>query len=178
MGENRDSQHAISESAQHREAFISIDRTASTVTIAGRTFPAVALICPPLDGDDTYSDHERTLASGGGDQSAYIPAENGVLFGVDYGENERYRGLSLDLRARTCERVWSVDEWLYLPHDVSLLGGRLVPGDQGVHSWMWAEPGWVVETIDRLSRRPYQEPEGESARLVRLDHFTKESADA
>lgn len=162
-----------------REDFIVLDRDASTVTIAGRTFPAVGLICPPIDGQD-YDDQDRTLGAGRADQSAYIPAENGVLFRVEYGENERYRGLSLDLNARVCEKAWSVDEWLYLPASVVIRAGQLVGGChvRGIGSWYFAEPDWVVETIDRLSRRPYTEPEGEPARLVRLDHWTKETADA
>lgn len=157
--------------------YMTIDRTASTVEIAGRTFPAVALICPPVP-DSEYSEEDLALAAGRGDQSVYIPAENGVLFRVEEKSNERYHGLDLSIDARTCERSWAGDEWLYLPWEVGLLDGELIT-DGKRHSaawdWRWAEPDWVVETIDRLARKPFQQPEGEPVRLVRLDYFAETS---
>lgn len=145
-----------------------IDRAASTVEIAGRRFPAVALICPLAD-DHEESEADRALGSGGGDQSVYIPAENGLLFQVQEQRNERYHGIDLYPSARTCEQVHSNDEWLWLPWSVAVIKGRLVAGKSNV--WCWAEAEWVVETIVRLSRLPFTQPEGPPVQLVSLDYF-------
>jgi hypothetical protein len=150
-------------------SLILIDRTASTVEIAGRRFPAVGLICPPEDDRPQESERDRALAAGGGDQSVYVPAENGVLFRVEEGRNEHHHGLSLDINARTCRRYYSGGEWLWLPCDVAVIDGELLPGSWS--NWYWAEPDWVVETIDRLSHKPFTQPDGPLCQLVRLDHF-------
>lgn len=153
-------------------SLISINRDASTVEITGRLFPAATLICPQDPPDvEPRSELSRALGTGGGDHSVYIPAENGLLFRVEESRNERHHGLSLDLDARTCELVWSVDEYLYLPWSVGYFDGRFVAGT--TNCWMWAEPGWVVETIDRLSVKPFTQPEGPLAQLVPLSHFER-----
>jgi len=148
-------------------ALLFIDREASTVTIAGRRYPAVALICP--QDTEPRPDRDRALAVGGGDQSVYIPAENGLLFRVEEGRNERYHGLSLEPNARTCRQVEDYDGWMWLPWTIGVIDGVLVPGAS--NCWYWAEPEWVVETIDRLSRKSFMQPDGPLVQLVRLNHF-------
>lgn len=152
-----------------------IDRAASTAEIAGRRFPAVTVICPNYEGEDR-TERDRALAAGGGDQSVYIPAENGLLLRVEEAENEKYHGIGMDLHARTCEAVWSVDEYVYLPWSVGLVDGALVHGTSNF--WSWAEPDWVVETIDRLSRKPFTQPDGPLMDLVPLHYFDREATHA
>lgn len=81
-------------------AMTEVDRIASTIEIAGRRFPAAALICPPLSDDPDDTERERGLGAGGGDRSVYVPAENGVLFEVEEQHNDWNHGLSLWLYAR------------------------------------------------------------------------------
>lgn len=154
--------------------YVVLDRAASTAEIAGRTFPAATVICPQEDDRPEESEHQRALGAGGGDQCAFILAENGLLLRVEEAENERYHGISLDLHARTCQKVWSVDEWEWLPWNVAVIDGRLVAGASNY--WSWAEPEWAVETIDRLSAKPFTQPEGPPLRLVPLDYFTEANA--
>lgn len=153
-----------------------IDRAASTVEIAGRRFPVVALICPLAPGQRDEGERDRAL---GGDRMAYIPAENGVLFRVEEYRNEHYHGIDLEPAARTCHLHWHVDEALYLPWSVLVIDGELAASTEArpFCDWRYAEGDWVVETIDRLSRKPFMQPPGEPARLVPLNYF-REMCDA
>lgn len=158
---------------------VEIDRSTSTVVLAGRRFPAAGLICPVAPDDPDASERSRALGACGaapGDRSAYVTAENGLLIRVDEQANERYHGLDLDLYARTCELVPAGDElpW-WLPWTIGWFGGLLVPGRS--NGWRWAEAEWVVEMIDRLSVLPFEEPDGEPARIVRLDYFANDGGD-
>lgn len=151
-----------------------IDRAASTAEIAGRRFPAVTVICPNHEDEDRTK-RDRALGAGGGDQCVYIPAENGLLLRVEEARNEKYHAISLDLHARSCELVWSVDEWIYLPWNVAVIDGKLVAGTSNF--WSWAEPEWVVETIDRLCRKPFMQPDGPLLEIVPLHYFDREACD-
>lgn len=139
-----------------------------TVTIAGRTFPVAMLICPPDDRPTT--DADRSLGGGTpNDLSRYVLAENGLLFMV---EPEPAGTLTLALHARTCIRTLAFDhdddDDLWLPHAVTLVDGELTTLAGGVFMWMGCEPEWVVETIDRLSRKAFTQPPGPAVRLVPL----------
>ena len=110
-------------------------------------------------------------------RSAYVPAENGVLFRVELDDDDETLTLCMD--ARTCRRDYDPNDgsWLWLPHSVYLVDGTLVAEDRslrGIFCWRGAEPEWVVETIDRLSLRPFAQPEGPEMRLVHLDYFTRQ----
>lgn len=158
------------------EPLIAIDQEASTVTIADRRYPAVALICPVSDNPNA-TEEDRALGACGAapnDRSVYIPTENGLLLRVEEGRNESRHGLSLDPCARTCERVQDPDGWLWLPRPVGWFGGVLLVGRSNV--WYWAEPEWVVEMIDRLSVLPFEQPPGEPTQIVRLNHFRQVAA--
>ena len=161
-----------------------VDVEMSTATIGARHFPAALVICPPDNWPVERTEWDRSL--GGGSRfgaQAIIPAENGVLFDVEMMGEDR-SGLSLKLTAATCERVeqGQVDEtetpWIWLPHTVSFVNGDLVPGWHGTWEWSSAEPEWVIETIDRLSHKPFEQPPGPLARLVRLDYFADHTREA
>lgn len=154
-----------------------LDHASSTVTLADRRFPAVVCICPPEDYLDR-DDEDRSLGTSGTySTEAVIPAENGVLFHVETMGQGR-DGLALAMWARTCYRTepTPVDGWIWLPHSLNLHDGEFTRCPVGTFDWRNAEPEWVVETIDRLSRKPYTEPEGPAMRLVRLDHFDRLAA--
>lgn len=55
---------------------------------------------------------------------------------------------------------------------VGIIDGDLVAG--AWNGWSWAEPDWVVETIDRLSRKPFMQPDGSMVRVVPLSYFTED----
>jgi hypothetical protein len=161
------------------ESAVKVDTDRSTVHIGGRCFPAALVICPPEDWHIERDEYDRSL--GGGSHlttEAIIPAENGVLFGVETMGADR-PGLQLRLNAATCERVaqGQADEqeapWIWIPHAVSVVDGDLVAGWHGIWQWSNADPEWVVETIDRLSRKPFERPDGPVARVVPLNYFER-----
>jgi hypothetical protein len=60
---------------------------------------------------------------------------------------------------------------------VSIVGGRLVSHVEfktspGPFMWDDAEPEWVVEFIDRVSRMPFTNPPGPRARPISLAEST------
>ena len=151
-----------------------------TVEIAGRTFPTVGLVCPPDEIDPDRPDKDRSLGTGN-DWLSYIPAENGVIFVV---EKETAPAappntLRLSLLCAVCEQSYDPEGYMWLPKSVSLIDGQLLPtvtyegrlGVRAVSDWHHAEPEWVAETIDRLSRLPFTEPDGPRCRLVPRDAF-------
>ena len=87
------------------------DIKTSTVTFAGRRFPAVNIICPALmiQVTDPGTDAERML--GGPWWSRHcqrarsyqvlIPCENGVLVGIEQYEDQM--GYTVTLHARSCQ---------------------------------------------------------------------------
>lgn len=137
--------------------------------LAGRRFPTVTVICPPYEDEDV-SDAQRSLGYEQ-DNAYYIPAENGLLFEVEWIEwptgTVRW---SLHLLARSCIlHRHGDDENIYLPHDVYLVHGselRTGINTGGIKSWTDCELDWVVETIDRLSRKPFTQPDGPHVTLM------------
>lgn len=143
------------------------------VTVGGRRFPTVTVICPQDPDAPARDDASRSLGgTGPGDGSFWIPTENGMLLSVeDWRPAVGFAApgrLELSVYARTCTRVVGLDEApSWLPWSVGLAGGVLSTDVAGVGGWIDAEPEWVVETIDRLSRRPFTQPPGPEVRLVR-----------
>ena len=137
----------------------------------------MGIICPHVKGSREESDWDRTLGITPLDPMHYVPAENGVLFGVERQEDGLW---SLALYARAC--VTSMDPndhaaVVYIPQNVALHEGDLVTSRaHGIHSWNFAEPDWVVETIDRLSRKPFVQPKGPQVQLVPRIPVTREEA--
>ena len=138
-----------------------------TITIHDRTYPVVALLCPSIE--DTESDWDRSLGAEG-DSAVYIPSENGLLFEVTVQDNKL---LQLNLYCVTCEETWHAGEPCWLPIGVGLLDGELVPGGRGLGMWLNAEPDWVAETIDRLSRLPFTIPDGPRADMTATSKVVK-----
>lgn len=153
----------------------------SYLELAGRRFPLVGVILP-VHPEREASEWNRSLGFEKSYYSRwfYIPAENGVLFQLEYTNRKRPEdGWTLHLYARTIEENRLDEEPMYLLHPVTLLEQRLIAypwGEPfGAFYWTNAEEGWLVEHIDRLSRLPYDEPPGLPARLVPLDYFEGES---
>lgn len=151
-----------------------VDLDTSTVTIAGRRFPACGLICPLVDGyDDSRADRLLGSRYGPGvlNDPAWhvmIPAENGVLVSVEQYDSTDVAAVAL--YARTCHLAHPpvADPPLWLPQDLTICNGRIVAATfHFVSRWQGAEPDWVVEFIDRVGRYPYREPPGPRAELVR-----------
>jgi hypothetical protein len=157
------------------------DLKASTVKLGGRHFPAVGLLCPPVEGHEEPPD-QRLLggpsiqpnpAQLGPRVEVYVPAENGVL--IELSQYEVRRGgltLSIHLYARTCTLIESQNP-LWLPQRLSVFGGRIArETDNFLHSgwWAWdnAEPEWACEHIDRLSKMAYDQPDGPQVELINL----------
>lgn len=148
-----------------------VDVAASTVEVAGRSFPACVLRCPD-DEDYPHEPRDRVLG-GKGKLSAevFVPLESGVLVAV---EREDSTGdLFVAVKARTCERVRDFDfdggtSWL--PWSLRLDGKALVvaPGFTPNSWWARCEEWWVAEQLSRLADMSYEEPSGPSVDLLRL----------
>lgn len=162
------------------------DLRESTVMLAGRSLPAVNLICPVDETDPDEPEKDRALGWPSAstkpasreysDRDVYVPLENGLLVLLV----ESTVGLSIYLFSRVCERVSFPDEdWTWLPANVYLRQGELYsPGRRlvnppGRHFWDRAEEDWALEHIDRLAGKSFTPPEGPEATLVRLDHWWK-----
>ena len=158
-----------------------LEHATSTVVIADRRFPAVAVVCPPVAGsDDPGTDQDRTLGGHGGpgvtntvSDQVMIPCENGVLVGVEDFEDQP--GYVVTLHARACQQQPWDDTHIWVPYFVAIAGGTLVAANNGIHDmldapWRWdgAEPEWTVELIDRVNRMPFTQPSGPEARLIPL----------
>ena len=160
------------------------DLTTSTVTLAGRRFPATNAICPPTGPDDPDTELDRILAGHGGPGTVgasisfevLIPAENGVLVAVEL--DDKY-GYKMTLHSRTCRPEPWDDTEIMIPYFVSIVGSELVvnqprtrrgPFVPPVGVWRWdnADPEWIVEFIDRISRMPFTQPPGPEVRLISL----------
>jgi hypothetical protein len=164
-----------------------IDREASVIDIDGQRFPAAVVVCPPHANDPDEPDWERSLGCSL-QHGVYIPAENGVLFIVQYGHHPGPgtpdpTAITLSMDARTCyEETPADDRPLWLPHSVELVGGDLIAiGAKwtrafagGVGTWSNGEPEWVAETIRRLSVKPLTGLDGPQVQLFRLDQEPKE----
>lgn len=150
---------------------MNVDYEASTVTLAGRTFPAVGLICPQ-DGD-VKDRHSRLLGGpiGRAGFQAVIPAENGVITVIEVTAGRP--AVDVALWAATCDlNTFPNDSPKWLPVQLCIARraiGRIPFRPRGVE-WQWngADPEWVVEFIDRVSRLPFDEPGGPRCEMIRL----------
>lgn len=153
---------------------LDVDETASTVTISGRRFPACCVICPLAPGQ-TDSEWDRMLGGRGAPtvgrakgvihHQVMIPCENGILVAVEAASDQD--GLSVHLYSRASQLTTSNDI-LWLPYTVSLVDGRLAASFAGVWWWRDAEPEWVVEFIDWVSRMPFTQPPGPEMQIIDL----------
>lgn len=155
---------------------VTLDIERSTVTIAGVTFPAAIVICPPDRPEDGDGDEFARVIGWPGDLAeVYIPAENGVLFGVQ--AEPAVGGLTLTLDCHVCEWVALGGEGCWLPLSLQLVGKTLRAWDPRCRHpfrWFGADPDWVAETITRLSGFPIADTlDGPRVRLVPLRHFTE-----
>lgn len=156
----------------------------TTIELAGERFPTCALVCPPIEGRDE-SEWDRALGVGGNDHSTYVPAENGLLFGLMDLDDKRRRSLWLLARACYLNDAGDDDDALWLPQGVDLVDGDLrhVPPPEndlrrvtgGGKYWMGVEDDWVAETIQRLAHKPFVQPPGPEVTLVPADRFAAEA---
>jgi hypothetical protein len=150
-------------------AHIDFDR--SIVTLAGRRWPIVALVCP--EDDDHDDPANRTLGIG---PDVYVPMENGLLVLLDYNDQDGpYHGtwdVWLHLRRCYLDGPWpNGDNPIWLPQYARLVSGRVVPDDPkmrlpGIGSWFNADPDWVSEHLDRLATFPVELGEGPEVSLI------------
>lgn len=151
-----------------------------TVTLDGRRFPIVGVICPPDPDGNDRSDWDRSLGTTG-DPDYIIPAENGLLFSLTRLPSGTWE---LWLHAPNCKLSEQLpEEPTWLPRLVGLVDGALVvEPDAERHRFRWtcfwtqAEEDWLVETIDRLSRLPLPHADGPRVRLVDPDALSREDA--
>jgi hypothetical protein len=149
---------------------IHLDYPTSTVTIAGRPFPACMLVCPDDDEYPEPNPVQRTLGGQGDGKfgpwtDVFIPTESGLLVDLQW-TPER---LDCRLSARTCHRDGQPDGdgWveMWLPHRLRIVNGHVREGSQ---DWTRCESWWLLEHIDRVAALPYREPPGPKCDLVRL----------
>lgn len=102
-----------------------------------------------------------------------IPCESGLLFQLDWCDATE-TAYQMQLLARTCE-LTKISEPLWLPHfmciNVKVPAVTVLPyPDMNGSPWFWegADPEWVVEHIDRVSKMPFVEPPGPRVRLISL----------
>ena len=163
-----------------------LDNKTSTISFAGRRFPAVCVICPPNGDQDPDNDWDRMLGGPGGPGTidaplryqVLIPCENGILVGVE--EFEGRDGYQIGLHARTCRLEPWDDQEIYIPHYVAIDHGELITRPDrdprtrrifvppGVWHWDGAEPEWTAELIDRIDRMSFAQPPGPEVRLITL----------
>lgn len=147
----------------------------TTITIAGRRYPSVALICPVHDDEPDVSEWDRALGAAPGDPMVYVPAENGVLFAVepDTAPAASPGNLRLALYTVACYEIDDgANTRMWVPHSVRWQGGALIAGP--LSYWWNAEPEWVAETIDRLSQMRFKIPDGPRVRMVSGSYFDEE----
>lgn len=154
------------------------DAVIDRVLIGDRWFPVVALVCPQEEGLPERSPFDRSLGVKS-DPVMYVPAENGVIFSVEHDTSKAARPGTwrMDLLCAACERSYEPDGgWMWLPISVWINGvGDLVAGGERASGW-WidADAEWVVETIDRLSRKPFTVPDGPRVQFApRVDNGTR-----
>lgn len=173
---------------------LKVDLDASTMKLGERWFPAVGLVTPvgPQDppdeppgerllGGPTRIPNQVGLTWGG---EVYVPCENGLLVEIGWGERDRKCvGLYVHLYNRHCELRMPdnpADLPIWIPKRMHLHERRLIIDQPpwrsgrgwvltpGLWEWGPAEPEWVAELLDRLSRLPLEETDGPQADLVRL----------
>jgi hypothetical protein len=151
----------------------------SMVEIAGRLFPASGVICPLHETRPEADEPEwerRFSGRGGGTKvlpeisyTVHIPTENGLLIEIEEGSDNPGL-LDVKLFSRTCEETFCTAEpkgWLmYVPRFLTLDGAEII--EAAGPTWRNAEPEWVAEFIDRVSKMPYQPTPGPQVKLITL----------
>lgn len=158
---------------EHECDFPVIDR----VQVADRWFPVVALVCPQEEGLPERSALDRSLGVKS-DPVMYVPAENGVIFALEHDTSQAARPGTwrMDMLCAACERSYEPDGgWMWLPISVWINSdGDLIAGGDRATFWIDADAEWVVETIDRLSRKPFTVPDGPRVEFApRADNGTR-----
>ena len=161
---------------------MTVDFDASTVTLAGRRFPAVGVIVPDGPGDSEPR-HLRYLGGPArypnevGEDSRgdfYVPCENGVLVEIGWYEN---RAGQQTLEAHIYSRHCHVDRYpsdapLWLPHKMGVVNGNELVSIEGralyIATWEWpgAYPEWLGEFLDRVSRMEAEKLDGPEVELI------------
>lgn len=150
-----------------------IDFDTSTITLAGRVLPAVAVICPPHP-DQSDTDADRTLADLRADSvEVWVPSENGLITEVAWNPDRADVGLHLssprcDVNTDSADgsRMW-LPRTMQIEPDGTVRPWRLRV--RGGWSWEGCDPEWAVEHLLRISRRPVDDLDmGPSVRLVSL----------
>lgn len=157
-----------------KQELIELDEATSTVTIAGRRFPACVMLCPLNDEDEVVSDWDRALGAGSNLMTeALIPMENGVVFHVEQNLSDGRVWCRMD--AVTCTLVQYVrfsdeDRDMWVPHQlgVHVCGADTHLCEGAFTVWQDCELWWVVEQVDRVSAMHVRAPPGPRCELVPL----------
>lgn len=153
------------------------DIAASTVTIAGRIFPAVGLICPTVDGLDA-SPLDRLLGDTAdwGDKAepyAFVPCENGIL--IELTQDAGDGTYEVQLVAHQCVyHDFGGPQWT--PRTMEVDGDRIVLfNGRSKAPWLWehAEPDWLADHIDRMSRKTVIIPAGPRVQPIPLAEVSR-----
>ena len=166
---------------------MTVDFDTSTVTLAGRRFPAVGIIVPNTPGEVEEPRHLRYLsgparfpnevdrAAERGRGDFHVPCENGVLVEIGWYENRANRMvLELHVYSRNCTlHTFPVDTPLYLPYKMGAIGNRLVSIEgpalyTATWEWQEADPEWVGEFLDRVSRMEPEKLDGPEVEVISI----------
>lgn len=165
---------------------ISVDIAHSTVTIAGRRWPAVCLLCPQWE-TEPETDWNRTLGDTvpskiGGSWEVFVPLENGLLVEVTVNVNPRSR-LNVALYVAACyldaRDFGSADPPIWLPLAAGMVGKDVVIGTGSMRDrqsrWIGADPEWINELIDRLASKhvPMADMSNPRAKLISLSESAR-----
>ena len=150
---------------------VMVDVPRSSVIVAGRRWPACALICPDYEGDELGDWHH--LLGGpfshceGKQFEIYVPLENGVLAEIIVMPTEPRYDLSLHIATTTAMHFATDGSWL--PTSLSLTStGDLVVNHRAT-PFHHCDPEWINETLDRASRKGVVgSGDGPACRLISL----------
>lgn len=164
---------------------IRLDVDTSTCVIAGKAFPACALIppAPPCEPGmtrwdrilgDPWTKWNPTINSSWANELrtmrhllVYVPMENGVLCTIS--GNDREGHYTVQLHHHTCVRSDEpnddVGHWLWMPADMMLTRQGITVMDRyhwrsrgATIIWYGAAEDWVAELIPRLATKPVDPP--------------------
>ena len=130
-----------------------IDATSSTVTIAGRTWPACSLVCPQHERDEPRDRWSHTLDVGSSDYQldVYVPSESGVIVELTVFQRDGHWRIDLACVSRYCIEVGHAGDWCWLPAGLKV-ASNIAYGGRRASRWHDCDPEWVNEHIDRLFR--------------------------
>jgi hypothetical protein len=148
---------------QGGDGMIEVDVARSTVTIAGRVWPACALVCPPhtpgSDGlpppADSDTEWNRMLGAGpshgprvGGCWEVFVPLENGLYVELQVFPDEARIDMTLALAVCAPEGWPDRDATCWLPVTARIERCAVVI-DQRCTAWQRCDLDWINETIER-----------------------------